>query len=45
MNRYIVLYLAPQDVAERFAKATPEEAQKGLQAWIDWASKLGPCPS
>lgn len=42
MNRYVVLYCAPQDVAARFAQATPEEAQAGLQKWIDWAEELGP---
>lgn len=42
MRRYIVLYLAPKTVAERFAQATPEEAQQGLQLWIDWQKKIGP---
>lgn len=42
MSRYVVLYLAPQSVAHRFAQATPEEAQQGLQHWIDWQQKLGP---
>jgi len=42
MTRYIVLYHAPLAVAQRFAQATPEEAQLGLQAWIDWAAELGP---
>jgi hypothetical protein len=42
MRRYIVLYLAPQSVAHRFAQATPDEAQQGLQHWIDWQQKLGP---
>ncbi|MFN8530351.1 MAG: hypothetical protein U0670_17255 [Anaerolineae bacterium] len=41
MNRYIVLYLAPKNVSERFAQATPEEAQHGLKLWIDWNTKLG----
>lgn len=42
MNRYVVLYCAPQDVATRFAEVTPEQAQAGLQRWVDWAEKLGP---
>ncbi len=42
MNRYVVLYCAPQDVATRFAAATPEEAQVGLQRWVQWAERLGP---
>ncbi len=41
MRRYIVLYQAPLQVAERFAQATPEEAMKGVQHWIDWAQKIG----
>ena len=41
MSRYIVLYHAPLDVAQRFARATPDEAALGLQDWIDWSAKLG----
>jgi hypothetical protein len=41
MNRYIVLYRAPLSVAERFAAATPEEAQEGLKLWVAWSEKLG----
>lgn len=41
MHRFIVLYFAPLSVAERFAQATPEEAQQGMQLWIDWAGKIG----
>jgi hypothetical protein len=41
MRRYVVLYLAPKTVAERFAQATPEEAQKGFQLWVDWQRKIG----
>jgi hypothetical protein len=42
MKRYVVLYRAPLDVAERFAQASAEEAQRGLQAWTDWMEKVGP---
>jgi hypothetical protein len=41
MRRYIVLYYAPLSVAARFAQATPAEAIKGLNLWIDWAKKVG----
>ena len=41
MNRYIVLYSAPLQVAQRFAQATPEEAQKGMQLWFDWKKRIG----
>jgi hypothetical protein len=42
MTRFVVLYCAPHDVAERFAQATPEEAQAGLASWVEWAERLGP---
>jgi hypothetical protein len=42
MARFIVLYRAPQEVAERFATATPEDAQAGVQFWRDWFARLGP---
>lgn len=42
MNRYVVLYLAPLSVAERFAQVTPTEAAKGMQLWVDWSTQLGP---
>ena|SRR5690242_17204571 len=41
MNRFIVLYRAPLDVAERFAQATPEEAMDGLKLWTDWFERTG----
>ncbi len=42
MKRYIILYLAPLEVAERFAHATPEEAMKGMKLWGEWFNKIGP---
>jgi hypothetical protein len=41
MQRYIVLYVAPLGVAERFAQATPEQAQYGMSLWATWAEKIG----
>ena len=41
MKKYIVLYTAPLTSAERFAQATPEQAQQGMQQWFDWKEKLG----
>ena len=41
MARFIVLYRAPQEVAERFEAATPEEAQAGMRLWGEWFGKLG----
>lgn len=42
MARFIVLYRAPHEVAERFATATPEQARAGVRLWTDWFDKLGP---
>jgi hypothetical protein len=42
MTRFIVLYRAPQEVAQRFAAATMEEATAGVQLWADWFARLGP---
>jgi hypothetical protein len=42
MNRFVVLYVAPTSVAERFAQATPQEAAKGAQRWTEWAQRIGP---
>jgi hypothetical protein len=42
MARFIVLYRAPQEVAERFATATPEQAQAGIRLWREWFDQLGP---
>jgi hypothetical protein len=41
MKRYVVLYLAPLSVAERFARATPAEAAKGMRLWGDWSNRVG----
>ena len=42
MKRYILLYVAPLTVAQRFAQATPEDARQGMTLWSDWARQLGP---
>jgi hypothetical protein len=42
VHRFVVLYCAPQDAAQRFAAATVEQAQVGLTHWIQWAQRLGP---
>jgi uncharacterized protein (TIGR03083 family) len=40
MSRYIVLYRAPLGAVE-LAQATPEEAERDTQRWVDWAQRLG----
>jgi hypothetical protein len=42
MARFIVLYRAPQEVAERFATATPQGARAGVRLWTEWFDQLGP---
>jgi hypothetical protein len=41
MQRYVILYCAPMEVAERFAQATPEQAMEGMKLWGIWFQKLG----
>ncbi|MBY0538927.1 hypothetical protein K2P56_00640 [Patescibacteria group bacterium] len=41
MKKYIVLYHAPVGAMEKMANATPEDAQKGMEPWMQWAKKCG----
>ena len=36
MKKYIALYMAPISVIEQSKKSTPEEMQKGMDAWKKW---------
>lgn len=37
MKKFMVLYMAPQASFETaMAQATPEQQQKGMQAWMGW---------
>lgn len=38
---YVVLYKAPLSVRERFARATPQEAQQGVLQWTTWQERVG----
>jgi hypothetical protein len=42
MPRFVVLFRAPLEVAERFADATPEEALVGVKLWREWLERVGP---
>lgn len=42
MTNYLVLYRADTTASEQMANATPEQAQAGMQAWMDWFEKAGP---
>ncbi len=41
MNKYLVLYRAPVSAQEQMAKATPEQAKAGMDAWMAWAKRTG----
>jgi hypothetical protein len=37
MKKFMVIYMAPQASFEAgMSSATPEQQQKGMQAWMDW---------
>ncbi len=42
MTRYMILYRAPVSAREQMAGGTPEQAQAGMEAWMQWAQKAGP---
>jgi hypothetical protein len=39
MKKYLVLYNSPVSAREQMAKASPEQAKAGMQAWMNWAEK------
>jgi len=41
MKNYIVIYHAPSSAMEQSANATPEEIEKGMEPWMDWAKMCG----
>ena len=42
MSKFLVLYRSPVSAPEQMARATPEQAQEGMQAWQAWAESAGP---
>jgi YCII-related domain len=42
MTKFLVLYRGEQSAMELMARATPEQQQAGMQAWMTWAEKAGP---
>src|SRR5215470_8404824 len=42
MTKYMILYRAPVSAHEQMAAGTPEQAQAGMEAWMQWAQKAGP---
>jgi hypothetical protein len=41
MKKYIVTYHAPAELLKQSQNATPEEMEKGMEAWYGWAKKCG----
>ncbi|MGM9471269.1 hypothetical protein ACS5PJ_04630 [Pseudarthrobacter sp. YS3] len=41
MKKFAVLYVAPQSAQEQMAQSTPEAAQEGMKAWMQWADRAG----
>src|SRR5215831_3171437 len=37
--KFLVLYRAPISAVEQMAKATPDQAKAGMDAWMTWAEK------
>jgi hypothetical protein len=42
MTKYMILYRAPASAREQMSAGTPEQAQAGMEAWMQWAQKAGP---
>ena len=42
MTKYLVLYKAEQSAQQQMSDASPEEAQAGMAAWMDWQQRVGP---
>ena len=42
MTKFLVLYNADSSAREQMARATPEQQQAGMDAWMQWAQKAGP---
>src|SRR5262245_34197294 len=41
MAKYLVLYRASMSAQEQMAGGTPEQAQAGMELWMQWAGKAG----
>lgn len=41
MTKYLVLYKADQSAQEQMSNATPEQAQEGMAAWMEWQRRAG----
>lgn len=41
MKKFVVLYIATQSAQELMAESSPEAAQEGMKAWMQWADRAG----
>jgi|SRR5215831_10343104 len=41
MKKFLVLYHAPVSAAQQMVGATPEQMKAGMDAWADWAKRIG----
>jgi hypothetical protein len=41
MTKYLLLYHAPVSATEQMAAGSPEQAEAGMQEWMNWAGKAG----
>ena len=41
VSKFLVLYRSPTTAQEQIAKATPEQAQAGMEAWQSWMEEAG----
>jgi len=41
MKKFMVLYTSSSNASEQMAKATPEQAKAGMEAWMAFAKKAG----
>ena len=41
MTTYLLLYRSSTSAADQMANATPEQAQAGMDAWMQWAGRAG----
>jgi len=40
MKKFVVSYLAPIDATWKTAVSSPEDTEKGMEAWMKWAEAL-----
>jgi Ni/Co efflux regulator RcnB len=41
MKKFVVLYIAAQSAQAQMAESSPEAAQEGMKAWMEWAERAG----